>query len=535
VVVIDPGASTEQTRQISQIVSGALAVCSRPVLVFLTHCHQDHSQEAGGLELPAGTAIKRFAHTAGIEAMRRGDRQLTVAYLYPWHPEICHAPFDGGLFAAIPASAVEAFALVNGGQIELHSEPMALPDGTVLARQWLSLGAGERLEIYHTPGHTPCSISLRVGTLLVVGDIPFAANPGLCGLDGWNHADLMQTLRKVDWLLDTAGITVCCAGHGYCMAAAGMRTKLRLLAEEARDLSDVQLMNADRIGGLKCYVDELLAEASALFTIISGRLYTVSYYLSMLEEDTAAERVLATLDLDQIDRMLSEFRRFVEAFNSSAVPELTVVLKGVQVAKSLQQVLSAERVQQLLDTSLVGRAERRLADFLGMVRGLQFLDVEVPSAVNALIAQIVQRTASAPELAASALVEVLDDEASFLEMLTHHLAAHSPLRDIEFEFVPTPQQSDANVDAERLDDILTNVLEGIAGSGVQHICIATELSMGEVVIRLSSRQPITAAAFGNRRLELYNRTLGWLGGSLACHQKDGSAIFVIRLPARRSV
>jgi hypothetical protein len=47
----------------------------------------------------------------------------------------------------------------------------------------------------------------------------------------------------------------------------------------------------------------------------------------------------------------------VEAFNTSAVPELTVVLKGVQVAKSLQQVLSAERVRQLLDTSLVGRAE----------------------------------------------------------------------------------------------------------------------------------------------------------------------------------
>ena len=535
VVVIDPGASPEQTRQISQLVSGALAVCSRPVLVFLTHCHQDHSQEAGGLELPAGTAIKRFAHTAGIEAMRRGDRQLTVAYLYPWHPEICRAAFDGGLFAALPASAVEAFELVNGGQIELHSEPMALPDGTVLARQWLSLGAGERLEIYHTPGHTPCSISLRVGTLLVVGDIPFAANPGLCGLDGWNHADLMQTLRKVDWLLDTTGITVCCPGHGSCVAAEGMRTKLRLLADEARDLSDVQLMNADRIGALKCYVDELLAEASALFTIISGRLYTASYYLSMLEEDSAAERVLATLDLDQIDRTLSEFRRFVEAFNTSAVPELTVVLKGVQVAKSLQQVLSAERVRQILDPSLVGRAERRLADFLGIVRGLQFLDVEVPSAVNELIAQILQRTTSGHASAASAVLAALDDEAYFLEMLTRRLAAHSPLCDIEFEFVPTLQQSDANVGAERLDDILTNVLEGIAGSGVQHIRIATELATGEVVIRLSSRQPITAAALGDRRLELYNRTLGWLGGSLACDQQDGSTAFVIRLPARQSV
>ena len=100
-VVVDPGASAEQARQISRLLTEALAVSPRPVLVFLTHCHQDHSQEAGGFDVPTGVHITRFAHRAGVEALKTRDRNLTVAYLYPWHPEICTAPFEGVLFASI--------------------------------------------------------------------------------------------------------------------------------------------------------------------------------------------------------------------------------------------------------------------------------------------------------------------------------------------------------------------------------------------------------------------------------------------------
>jgi glyoxylase-like metal-dependent hydrolase (beta-lactamase superfamily II) len=535
ILVIDPGASPEQTQHVSHVVSGALACAQRPVLVFLTHCHQDHSQEAGSLELPAGTEVRRFAHEAGVEALHRGDRQLTVAYLYPWLPEVCRVRFDGRLFASAQDSGVMAFELSKGGRVELHSEPLSTPNGAVLKRQWVPLGAGERVEIYHTPGHSPCSVSLQVGALLVLGDLPFAANPGLCGLDGWNHADLMQTLRNVDWLLATAGIALCCPGHGYCVSGEIMREKLRLMEDEARHLSDVQLMNAERIGTLKHYADELLEEAAALFTIISGRLYTASYYLGLMDESAAAERVLAALDLDRTERILSEFRRFVEAFNIRTVPELTLVLKGVQMAGSLQQVLSAQHLTQVLDSSLVGRAQRRLAEFLSIVRGLQFLNAEPPGDVNELITGILRRVKAVHQLEAGDLLGVLDDDQAFLQALTRRLAAHSPLRDIACEFAPTSQQAYANVGTERLDDIVTNLVEGMAGIGVKQVRISTEAVMDQVVIRLSSRQPVAAAALGNRRLDLYNRTLGWLGGSLTRRQRGKSAEFVITLPAAQAV
>jgi glyoxylase-like metal-dependent hydrolase (beta-lactamase superfamily II) len=532
-VVVDPGASPEQTQQISRILTEALAVSRRPVLVFLTHCHQDHSQEAG-LELPAGIEVKRFAHQAGVDALKHRDRNLTTAYLYPWNPEICTARFEGVLFASSPAPE-PTLQLADGRRFELHTEPIAMPDGATLKSQWLSLGAGNQLEIFHTPGHSACSISLRVGSLLMLGDLPFAANPGVCGLDGWNHADLLQTLRKVDWLLEMPDITVCCPGHGYCVAAQNMREKLRLMEAEASSLTDVPLMDAERISALKIYADELLEETAALLTIFSGRLYTVSYYLSLLEEDSAASRLLASLDIDQIDRILSDFRRIAEVFNTSTMPEWTVVLKGVQVARSLQKVLSAEHVQQLLDVSLVNRAQRRLEDFFSVVRGLQFLQTEQPGVVNELIAKLLKRAKEAPVMKSADLMEAVDDDQSFLQALTRQLSVHSPLRDIEFEFAPAMQETNANIGAERLDDILTNLMEGMAGIGVKHISIATRVAWSHVEIRLSSRERMDPAAFDKRRLDLYNRTLGWLGGSLECSQQEGNADFIIRLPALESV
>src|SRR5215510_14237554 len=452
-VVIDPGASPEQTQQISRILTEALAVSRRPVLVFLSHCHQDHSQEAG-LELPAGIEIKRFAHQAGVEALKHRDRNLTVAYLYPWNPEICTARFEGILFASSPASEPPSLEFADGGRIELFTEPIAMPDGTTLQHQWLSLGAGNRLEIYHTPGHSPCSISLRVGSLLMLGDLPFAANPGVCGLDGWNHADLLQTLHNVDWLMDTPVFTMCCPGHGYCVSAQSMREKLRLMEAEAANLTNVPLLDAERITALKIYVDELLEETAALLTIFSGRLYAVSYYLSLLEEDSAASRLLASLDIDQIDRILSDFRRIAEAFHTSTMPEWNVVLKGVQVARSLQKVLSAEHVQQLLDVSLVNRAQRRLDEFVNVVRGLQFLQMEEPGPVNKLIAELLRRVKEATVMKSTDLMEAVDDDQAFLQALTRRLE-HSPLRDIEFEFAPATQETNANIGAERLDDFLS--------------------------------------------------------------------------------
>jgi hypothetical protein len=172
---------------------------------------------------------------------------------------------------------------------------------------------------------------------------------------------------------------------------------------------------------------------------------------------------------------------------------------------------------------------------LSLVRGLQFLQTEQPGAVNELIAEFLKRTKETMMMRSTDLMDAVDHDQSFLRALTRRLAAYAPLRDIEFEFAPAAQETNANIGAERLDDILTSLVEGMAGMGVKHINIATHVASSQVEIRLSSREPMDRAAFGKRRLDLYNRTLGWLGGGLECIQHEGNVDFIIRLPALDSI
>ena len=530
ILVIDPGANPDQTKQINEVIGAALAVRDRPVLVFITHCHHDHSGEAGSLVLPVGTEVRRFAHYSAAEALDRGDRVLTVAYLYPWEPELCSERFEYRLFGLDARSGTTSFDLGRGGRLDFRHESAAMPDGGLFDCLTAAVGEDERLDIYHTPGHTACSLSMRLGSMLIMGDLPFAANPGVCGLAGWSQTDLLRTLGHVDSLFERSQVTVCCPGHGYCVPADIMRRKLGLMASEAKDLAAAEIMSEGRIDGLKRYVDELLEETAALTTILSGRLYTTSYYLSLLDESEAAERVTATLDLDGVDRILTEFRGFVEAFSSSTMAPLTVVLRGVQVARALQDILADRRIERVLDASLVGRAQRRLADFLAMVRGLQFLGLEPPCDVNAVIADIVARTKQGADVESPDLVNAMTDDQAFLEVLTRRLAAHSPLGAVELDFTPTVRPTSTTIGAERLGDIVTSLAEALAGAGTQQISIATSLAGGAVLLRLSPREPVPLAAIGARRLDLYKRSLEWLGGTLAGTEHEGRSIFELRVP-----
>ena len=115
-------------------------------------------------------------------------------------------------------------------------------------------------------------------------------------------------------------------------------------------------------------------------------------------------------------------------FGQSTTPELSVVMKGVQAARFLEQALARDDVQRLLDASLVGRARRRLADFLSIVRGQPFLNAEPPCRVNSVLAQLVARLESHDDTDAAEVLALADDRRRFLDVLTRRLAARSPFR-----------------------------------------------------------------------------------------------------------
>ena len=150
-----------------------------------------------------------------------------------------------------------------------------------------------------------------------------------------------------------------------------------------------------------------------------------------------------------------------------------------------------------------------------------------------MIAELLARTNRDTVTASADLLDAVDDDQAFLQALTRRLATNSPLREIACDFSPAPQDTRANVGAKRLDDILTSLMEGMAELARSTSALALECP-GLGGIRLSSRDRIDPAAFGQRRLDLYDRTLRWLGGSLEYIQQEGSAEFIIRLPALES-
>ena len=153
-------------------------------------------------------------------------------------------------------------------------------------------------------------------------------------------------------------------------------------------------------------------------------------------------KILIVDDDNDLRETLVEQLALYEEFT---ILEETTAAKGVQAARSLQQVLARDDVQRLLDPSLVGRAQRRLTDFLSVVRGLQFLSAESPSRVNSVLAQLVARVGSNDDTDAFELLALADDRRSFLDVLTRRLAARSPLGQVTVDLVEACQESEAAI------------------------------------------------------------------------------------------
>jgi glyoxylase-like metal-dependent hydrolase (beta-lactamase superfamily II) len=128
------------------------------------------------------------------------DGNVRSVVVTHWHPDHW-ASYDA------VRGAIDAPVMVGDREINIPAERIdrRLADGDEVRV------GGTRVSILHTPGHTPGSISLRIGRAVISGDTLFDGGPGRTSAKG----DLEVLIRSiVDKLHPLDEATVVMPGHG---------------------------------------------------------------------------------------------------------------------------------------------------------------------------------------------------------------------------------------------------------------------------------------------------------------------------------
>jgi glyoxylase-like metal-dependent hydrolase (beta-lactamase superfamily II) len=161
-LVVDPGFFPGRVHALLQ------AAGKRPVAAIATHGHWDHIGQAGAF---CGSDLPLYIHEADAEGLTD--------------------PLGWGAAQARPVEPV--------------SDVRTLVDGNTL-----TLG-GLRLDVLHTPGHTPGSVCFVAEGFVLSGDLVFRGAIGRSDFPNSSPGDMQKSLRRFLQLPDALDVH---CGHG---------------------------------------------------------------------------------------------------------------------------------------------------------------------------------------------------------------------------------------------------------------------------------------------------------------------------------
>jgi glyoxylase-like metal-dependent hydrolase (beta-lactamase superfamily II) len=528
IILIDPGGLPEQAEQLSLVIGECRREQDRPVFVILTHAHIDHF--AGVLGVPAFASAETAIFAVqdhGGDALERGDAKMTQGELLG--REI--PPMNAGLHLFPPAWEADinipvAAAFPNGATVTVTYGRSGSCGGLPSAR--LEFGNGPALEIVHTPGHSPDSICLRMGGLFFIGDILFAANPGIAGLHGWDQEALIRSLGGVLALMEGGGITTICPGHGRVATAPDAARMLSAVMTDARALSNIAELNSERAGQAAAFAEDCMEQVNELFTIMAGRLYYVSYVMDELGESGMAEQMGALLPGNAIDELLEAFTAFAEEHHRKEHVPVYLALKAGQVVGKLDRTFNREELTHIIDPTLVTRAGRLLSDYTTMFRGFnppgEVVECCIVPVIEAIVTGLSVSACSDEDLLSSA-----DDDAAFLQILLSRIGTRPLLEDVVFSLDARDRGLKVFVDREHLSDLITYILEDLVGTGSDIVTIQVQQENRRAVLTVSGNVTPAAGPGSPKTRSFLTGLCQRAGGFLACTEDGGMRQFVISL------
>jgi hydroxyacylglutathione hydrolase len=164
-VVVDPGFSPEAVRRLLEVEG------RRPVAVLATHGHYDHVGAAAEF---CGDDLPFYIHEADVLALSDAAAWGSATY-----------------GRSIPPVLVkDVRPIVDGDELTF---------------------GGFRIEVIHTPGHTPGSVVYRTDGWVASGDLVFAGTVGRSDFPNSSPLDMERSLRR---FLELPDATAVYPGHG---------------------------------------------------------------------------------------------------------------------------------------------------------------------------------------------------------------------------------------------------------------------------------------------------------------------------------
>ena len=522
IILIDAGALTAQTADLARIIKECHQELSRPVIIYLTHCHIDHSLQVTRHRQILPTASVWIAiQEKGAGYLTKGDSRKTIAELYgmifpSMQPDI-------RLLTAQDRKkkALRRINLAPDVLLMLQTEAVPTDLGRSLFKQTISMGGGDELEIYPAPGHSPDSVCIRVGEVLFIGDLLAAANPMVAGISGWHRDDLIDTLQQVLWLLDNMPIRFCYPGHGGIIPADKARDILQRLQHKTCRLGDVTEMNEERLFQITDFALELIDEAEEVFSSIAGRLLYVAYQLEQLEEEAAADRCRTAMPMEQIDACLLEFRNLCRSLDVGKIRRVEFAHGALYIVEKIKTLFAPRPLSAILSQSLINRGTSLLLDFTGIANGFRNLEEFIPTDVNALIDDVVQAWQSNPHLDAS-IIDYSDDYEKYLAALVLRIGYEPVANRPALCFAPLDKIPFVRIAAARFFDTLLNFLEWIKQADPSSINIATGIDRtGPFITLMPKGSDGSSPTFQKgKKINSFNRRFRMCGLILKM-EKDG--------------
>jgi glyoxylase-like metal-dependent hydrolase (beta-lactamase superfamily II) len=459
-LVIDPGAIADQMEKTLALLSQEIAVKTHPIIIIAGHIHIDHTYlglverrlrnigkvviaaEAGGaLHLEEGNYYWTGADVAGVPIPRT---HIDIPLL---------APGD------LADGNIRRFAIGGADDLVLITKVFEY-DGNRYYGQSFSLDQTDRIEFWHSPGHSDDSLTIRIGSLFHIGDIPFAISPGIAGRPGYDRDALIRSVIGIRYLFEHEGGRICCPGHGTALNREATLRMLNRLEQDARAMPEVCVFDATRIDLSMWHGLDLVEEAYRLFPVIAGRMMFLSYQLEELGMEEEADQVRSLFDYETVDSFLDDFTRFYEEYKQGKKIKPEVVNKALQIFARIQSAFPAGSLSDIIDLSLVRRADRLFSDFMGTIHGI----IPKGSPRVTQIIPLIRECISNPESAGisdSELLFISDNEDEFRKAMVQRLAHYSHQRKLRFDLQDpdSAQQVRICADQERFRDFFAGLCE----------------------------------------------------------------------------